>query len=230
MKNEQMSKLYDEVIYASFVARSNRFIATAQAEGGEVICHVKNTGRLKELLLPGAQVILSKSQNPARKTAYDLVAVYKGNMLVNIDSQAPNRAAGLFLQQMFPSANIRREVPFGDSRLDFYVQQADTSLFIEVKGCTQEEGGLAMFPDAPTLRGVKHLHTLMSCIESGHQAMVLFVVQMRPVRAFSPNDTIHAAFGQALRAAKAAGVQVLAYDCLVTEQGMGIHQPVQIML
>lgn len=228
--NMALDMLYEDVIEARFISRTNRFIALAQVEERQVVCHVKNTGRLNELLLPGARVILSRSRNPARKTLFDLVSVYKGDMLVNIDSQAPNMAALPFLQNRFPKATILREQRWEDSRLDFHAQSPDLSLYVEVKGCTLKKDGAALFPDAPTERGIKHLHSLISCVRKGHQGMVLFVIQMSNVLSFAPNDSTHAAFGEALRAAAQAGVQVLAYDCLVSKQGMSIHRPVEVVL
>lgn len=225
-----MCTLYDDTLEATFLSRPNRFVALVLAEGREIVCHIKNTGRLMELLVPGAKVILAKAKHAARKTAYDMVAVYKGDMLVNIDSQAPNEAAFLFLKHYYPDAVVRRERRWQDSRLDFYVQGSGFSLYVEVKGCTLEKDGIALFPDAPTMRGIKHLHALTSCVQSGHRAMVLFVVQMSPVKGFAPYDAMHSAFGEALRAAALAGVEVLAYECIITQRGMRIHQPVPVML
>lgn len=225
-----MSVVYDKVVAGHFIARPNRFIARAEVNGQEIIAHVKNTGRCRELLLPGSRVILNRAAREGRKTDYDLVAVYKGDMLVNIDSQAPNAIAQDYLRARFPSAHIRRESVYGHSRLDFHVQDGDRSLFVEVKGCTLEEEGLALFPDAPTQRGVRHLNTLMDAVEKGHQALALFIIQMHPVRAFAPHDLMHPAFGQALRQAAAAGVEVAAYDCLVTENSLALHQPVPVII
>lgn len=222
--------LYDDTLEATFISRPNRFIARVLAERREMVCHIKNTGRLMELLVPGAKVILAKAKHAARKTAYDMVAVYKGDMLVNIDSQAPNEVAYLYLRNHYPDAVVRREQRWLDSRLDFHVQGSGLSLYVEVKGCTLEKNGIALFPDAPTMRGIKHLHALMSCVQSGHRAMVLFVVQMTPVNGFAPYDSMHPAFGEALRAASLAGVEVIAYECIVTERGMNIHQPIPVML
>ena len=225
-----MCTLYDDTLEATFLSRPNRFVALVLAEGREIVCHIKNTGRLMELLVPGAKVILAKAKHAARKTAYDMVAVYKGDMLVNIDSQAPNEAAFLFLKHYYPDAVVRREQRWQDSRLDFHVQGSGLSLYVEVKGCTLEKDGIALFPDAPTMRGIKHLHALTSCVQRGHRAMVLFVVQMSPVKGFAPYDAMHPAFGEALRAAALAGVEVLAYECMIMERGMRIHQPVPVML
>ncbi len=222
--------MYARTVLGTFVGRPNRFIALVALEDEQVVCHVKNTGRLKELLLPGARVVLALADNPQRKTAYDLVAVFKGDMLVNIDSQAPNKTAYEWLMHCYPQADIRREVRWYNSRLDFHVQAEGLSLYVEVKGCTLEQNGLAMFPDAPTQRGVKHLQALQQCVQAGHSAMALFVVQMHPVRAFSPHDGMHPAFGLALREAAAAGVGVQAVDCLVTPQTMQVRGAVPVQL
>ncbi|MGI6696303.1 MAG: DNA/RNA nuclease SfsA [Christensenellales bacterium] len=225
-----MSVFYEKVLSGRFIERPNRFIARVAANGQEVAAHVKNTGRCRELLLPGSRVILSHAAREGRKTDYDLVAVYKGDMLVNIDSQAPNAIAQAYLRARFPGATIRREAAFGHSRLDFHVQDGDMSLYAEVKGCTLEENGLALFPDAPTQRGIRHLNSLMDAVMEGHGALALFIIQMRPVRAFSPHDRMHPAFGQALRAAAAAGVEVAAIDCYVREDGMAPGEPVPVVL
>jgi len=222
--------MYDQVISGRFISRPNRFVAHVTVGESEIICHVKNTGRCRELLKPGARVILAKAARETRKTAYDLVAVYKGDMLVNIDSQAPNAVARDYLYARFPGARIRREVAFGHSRLDFHVQDGERSLYVEVKGCTLETDGLALFPDAPTLRGVRHLEALGDAVLKGHRAMVLFIIQMRPVSAFSPHDTMHPAFGHALRRAAGAGVEVMAYDCLVRENAMRLGGKVPVVL
>ncbi len=223
-------QMYSETMVARFLSRPNRFIAHVEAEGQVLICHVKNTGRCRELLIPGALVIIARAANSLRKTRYDLVAVYKGDMLVNIDSQAPNAAAHAWLREQYPEAAIKKEALYGHSRLDFHVAGEGQSLYVEVKGCTLEKDGLALFPDAPTERGVKHLNTLLSCIQQGHQGMVLFVIQMRPVRAFSPHDAMHPAFGEALRHAAKNGMQVRAHDCLVHPEGIALHTPVPVIL
>ena len=222
--------VYPEVLEGTFVSRPNRFVALVDGPEGRVVCHVKNTGRCRELLLPGARVVLARGRQPKRKTAYDLIAVYKGSMLVNLDSQAPNHVALPWLQARYPQAQVCREVAFGNSRLDFHVQGPEFSLYVEAKGCTLEQDGLALFPDAPTERGIKHLHSLMRCVQQGHQAMALFVIQMKPVTAFSPHDAMHPAFGQALRQAAQAGVQVVAYDCLVQPHWLSLDAPVPVLL
>lgn len=228
---------YNTIEKATFIKRPNRFIAEVSIGGKTEIVHVKNTGRCKELLVENATVYLEKSSNPLRKTKYDLVGVEKntdkGSILINMDSQVPNQIAfewlpksGLFSKK----AKIRREVTFGNSRFDLYVEDGERKAFIEVKGVTLENDGIAMFPDAPTERGVKHLNELISCLEDGYEAYILFVVQMKGVKLFKPNDITHSAFGDALRNADKSGVNVLAYDCIVTEESIEIRNPVNVKL
>ena len=215
---------YGRVKAGRFLRRPNRFIAYADIDGRETVVHVKNTGRCRELLLPGATVYLAESDNPARKTAFDLIAVEKvskegASLLINMDAQAPNAVAAEWLPQsgLFSEAAVyRREVTHGNSRFDLYVEDGDRRVFVEVKGVTLERDGTAYFPDAPTERGVKHLLELASAIDEGYEAMVLFVVQMKGICRFCPNDEMHPAFGEALRAADRAGVRILAVDCTVT--------------
>lgn len=223
---------YPQVCGGKFIARPNRFIALVDVEGQETVCHVKNTGRCRELLTPGAKVILARAANPSRKTAYDLVAVYKGAMLINMDSQAPNQVAAAYLPSLFPGITLLRpEYRVGDSRLDFYVETAaGRQIYMEVKGCTLEVDGVAMFPDAPTLRGTKHLRTLTALARAGREAWVLLVVQMAGPKCFRPNDQMDPAFGQALREAAAAGVQIHCVDCLVTEDSLSCRAPVPVYL
>ncbi|MBR4537830.1 MAG: DNA/RNA nuclease SfsA [Clostridia bacterium] len=224
-------KLYDEVLTGTFLRRPNRFIAHVQTKNGLEICHVKNTGRCAELLVPGAEVTLAVGKNPGRKTRCDLVAVQKGSLYINMDSQAPNRAAAEALPRLFPGLTLLRpEAAFGASRLDFYLERGDKKTFVEVKGVTLEENGLAFFPDAPTERGVKHLKELENCLKAGFGAAVLFVIQMQGVTCFAPNRKTHPAFAEALLHAQEAGVQVLAYDCDVTPDSMTVRAPVSIRL
>ena len=222
---------YEHMEPARFVSRSNRFVAYVEQNGQQEICHVKNTGRCRELLQPGVQVWLEKGTNPNRKTAYDLIAVQKGERLVNMDAQAPNRAFGEWAANLEPGIlSVKPEVFFGDSRLDFLLETEQGFRYVEVKGVTLESGGHVRFPDAPTERGVRHLHTLMSAVEQGHRATVFFVVQMENVLDFAPNDETHPAFGQALRQAAEAGVQVLAYSCRVTPEEMVIDREIPVIL
>lgn len=225
---------YKSVTVGKFINRPNRFIAEVDINGKSEIVHVKNTGRCRELLIPGSTVYLSASDNPGRQTKYDLVAVEKlrddgSTILVNIDSQMPNEAVSEWLKTgaIFGSnAIIRREVRYGDSRFDFYAEYGDRKAFLEVKGVTLEKNGTAMFPDAPTERGVKHINELVSCVRSGYEAYILFVIQMKGIQRFCPNDATHKAFGDALRFAERSGVTVLAVDCEVTEDSMRIRDSV----
>ena len=182
-------------------------------------------------MIPGVTVYLAPSQNPERKTKYDLVAVKKGDRIVNIDSQAPNRAAAEFLPTLFGrEAVIRPETTYKNSRFDFYVEAPERRVFVEVKGVTLEEDGVVRFPDAPTERGVKHLGELVDCLSDGYEGMILFVIQMPRVRYFAPNDGTHAAFGEALRRADAAGVTVMAVECAVSADSMEITKEVPVRL
>ena len=222
---------YGEILPAVFLSRPNRFIAHVLVEGEEVVCHVKNTGRCRELLRPEAWVWLEKGTNPKRKTAYDLVTVEKGHRLVNMDAQAPNKIFGEWALQLEAGIrSVRPEVAFEDSRLDFLLETEQGRHYVEVKGVTLEEGGHVYFPDAPTERGVRHLHTLMRAVEQGHRATVFFVVQMADVLDFSPNDSTDPAFGQALRQAAAAGVQVLAFTCQVTPEEVTMDHQIPVIL
>ena len=221
---------YSQTCEGIFRARPNRFIAIVEVDGVDTVCHVKNTGRCKELLVPGCRVVLEKGTNPHRKTPYDVIAVYKGNRLINMDSQAPNKVAEEWLCKRFQDAEIRREVTYGDSRLDFAVTQGEDTWLIEVKGCTLEVDNEGYFPDAPTQRGVKHLQHLIRATEEGYRAAVLFIVQMEGIAAIHPNDTTHPAFGEALRQAAAAGVELWAVDCRVTPDTLIANQPVPVVI
>ncbi len=218
------------VIPATFLSRPNRFIARCLVDGEEVVCHVKNTGRCRELLVPGVTVYLCRAaEGSNRKTLYDLIAVQKGERLINMDSQAPNAAAGEFLRSRYSS--VRAEITYGDSRVDFLVADAEgRQTFVEVKGVTLEENGAVFFPDAPTERGVKHLRELAHAVSEGYGAVVLFVIQMGDVAYFSPNDRTDIAFGVALREAASMGVAVWAYDCVVTPDTMMLDKPVEVRL
>ncbi|MBQ0038764.1 MAG: DNA/RNA nuclease SfsA [Clostridiales bacterium] len=222
---------YGQIVPARFIHRPNRFIAHVDIGGETVVCHVKNTGRCRELLVPGAVVYLEKSQNPNRKTAYDLIAVEKGPRLINMDAQAPNRVFGEWAATFDPAATrVRAEYPFGRSRLDFCLETPAGLHLVEVKGVTLERGGHARFPDAPTERGVRHLQELTEAVRQGHRATAFFVIQMADILDFSPNDTTHPAFGAALRQAAQAGVEVAAWSCRVTPDSLTIHRPVPVIL
>lgn len=224
---------YGKILPARFLSRPNRFVARVEAEGEELVCHVKNTGRCRELLVPGATIWLEESPNPSRKTKFDLIAVEKGDRLINMDAQAPNKvfgewaAAGGFREGL---TLLRPETTYGSSRFDFYWESSKGRGFVEVKGVTLEEDGVVRFPDAPTLRGVKHLDELVKAREAGYEAAVCFVIQMEDVRWFAPNDVTHPEFGQALRRAAQAGVEILAMDCAVTPQSLTIGKSVPIRL
>ena len=224
---------YGTVISGRFLARPNRFIAQVETTSGVETVHVKNTGRCRELLVPGTTVYLEKGTNPSRKTAYDLIAVEKGDVLINMDAQAPNKvfaewaAAGCWLPEV---SAIRPEYRFGDSRLDFCLDTPRGKHLVEVKGVTLEEQGAAQFPDAPTERGVKHIRELQRAVESGLDATLFFVVQLRSARSVAPNDATHPAFGQALREAAEKGVHICAYNCLVTPDSISIHEPIPVIL
>lgn len=222
---------YDNIKEGRFVARINRFVATVNIGGKEELCHVKNTGRCKELLLPGAVVFLQESSKATRKTRYDLISVYKGRRLINIDSQAPNKVAAEYLPGVIPGIRLlKAEAKYHKSRLDFYLETAEDKIFVEVKGVTLEEAGVAKFPDAPTERGVRHLQELGRSIQEGYKAAVFFVIQMKGVKYFTPNYQTHRAFGQALQQAQEQGVSVLAIDCHVTESQLIAGDPVRIAL
>lgn len=224
---------YSKVIKGRFQQRPNRFIAYVELNGRSEKVHVKNTGRCKELLRPGATVYLEKSGSPGRSTAYDLIAVEKGERLINMDSQAPNRAAEEWLRSgaLFSETTlVKPETVYGNSRFDFYVETAEEKIFIEVKGVTLEEEGVVRFPDAPSDRAVKHVEELISAKQSGYRVFVLFVIQMEGVKYFTPNREMHPAFAEALCRAAAAGVEILAYDCLVTPDSMTLRHPVPVVL
>ncbi len=228
---------YRKVIEGRFVSRPNRFIAQIIVEGKEETVHVKNTGRCKELLVPDAKVYLSVSDNPERKTKYDLIAVEKqtenGVFLINMDSQIPNDVAEEWLKNSSffgADALIRREHKYKNSRFDFYIEAGNDKIFLEVKGVTLEHNGVASFPDAPTERGIKHINELISAIDEGYKAYILFVIQMKGVKTFKPNDITHKAFGDALRNAHKSGVEILAVDCIVTPDEIQIDEFVSVNL
>ena len=220
---------YERMEEAVFESRPNRFIAHVRRGGETLVCHVKNTGRCRELLVPGTAVYIQKSDNPARKTAYDLISVYKPGtdgrpgQLVNMDSQAPNVIVKELLEQgrlIGGVKLIRPETKYGNSRFDFYAETETDKWFIEVKGVTLEEDGIARFPDAPTERGVRHMQELMACMADGYRAMICFVIQMKGVQLLEANAATHPAFAETLAAAAQAGVEVRAFDCLVTADSL----------
>ena len=228
---------YSNIREATFLRRLNRFVAEAEIDGAPERIHVKNTGRCAELLVPGNRVYLEGSGNPARRTRFDLIAVEKrlpdgGTRLVNMDSMAPNRAAAEWLQAGGLGAleQLRAEVTVGDSRFDFAAEQRGRPVYIEVKGCTLEVDGVARFPDAPTERGVKHVHGLTALAAQGCRCAVLIVIQMKGVHRFEPNWATHPAFGAALLQAREAGVEIVAMDCIVRPGFVEIDRPIEIDL
>ena len=233
---------YTNIMAGKFLARPNRFIAHVEIAGREEIVHVKNTGRCKELLLPGATVYVQYFPAGKRKTKYDLIAVEKvvhngageqQTLLINMDSQAPNKVVQEWLMEQEPFGKItylKPECKHGDSRFDFYLETEAKKMFIEVKGVTLEEKGVVMFPDAPTERGVKHVQELCHCLEQGYEAAIVFVVQMSGMRYFTPNRRTHAAFAEALERAEACGVRMLALSCEVTPESLAINGEIPIHL
>lgn len=226
---------YKKIVEGRFISRPNRFIANIEINGNEETVHVKNTGRCKELLITGCKVFLAPSENPKRKTKYDLIAVIKKadnkEILINMDSQIPNLVAEEWLRkgELFSKeALIKREVTFKNSRFDIYVEDGQRKAFIEVKGVTLENNGTLMFPDAPTLRGIKHINELIEAAKAGYEAYILFVIQMKGAKEFKPNDLTHKEFGDTLRKAKASGVKILAYDCKITPNSIELDSPVKI--
>ena len=223
---------YENMVPGIFLRRPNRFIAHVEIGGQEEIVHVKNTGRCRELLPPGAQVYCQHFDSKTRKTAYDLITVQKGQRLINMDSQAPNAAVKEWLEAGGLGAvqDLRPETVHGDSRFDFSFTKDGVPCFLEVKGVTLEENGICAFPDAPTERGAKHLRGLKRAVQEGCSAYVLFVIQMSPVEYLHPNDETDPAFGAALREAAAAGVQILAMDCEIGIDRMVLRNPVPVKL
>lgn len=225
--------IYENILPAVFVDRPNRFIAHVELNGRLEVCHVKNTGRCRELLIPGCRVYVQHQPSPTRKTAYDLIAVEKGERLLNMDANAPNRVfneyvrAGRFLRGW---SVIRPETTHRDSRFDFYLESPGHRLFAEVKGVTLEDDGVMRFPDAPTERGVKHLEGLARCVQEGYEAWAVFVIQTENVRWMEPNRRTHPAFADAMRQAAQAGVHLLALDCHTEPDRLEICRPVEIRL
>ncbi len=223
---------YENIKKAVFLNRPNRFIAEVLIEGKKERVHVKNTGRCRELLIPGAEVYLQESQNPARKTRFDLITVNKGGRLVNMDSQAPNKAVSEWLSEgtLFKPDFVKPEFTYGSSRFDFYFEKGEKKGFIEVKGVTLENEGVVSFPDAPTERGTKHLRELVKAAKEGYLAYVFFVIQMKDVKYFTPNFENDRAFSEGLNEAAEAGVKILAYDCFVSPAEMKIEDKVKVIL
>ena len=224
---------YERVEIGRFVERPNRFIAKIEIDGKIETVHVKNTGRCEELLIPGVEVYLQKSENPQRKTQWDLIGVKKGKQIINMDSQIPNIVVKEWIEEgnfLSDITKIKPETTYGNSRFDLYVETKKRKIFIEVKGVTLEENGVVRFPDAPTERGVKHLEELCKAVKDGYEAYIFFVVQMSGVKYFTPNIKTHKEFGDALKKAKKSGVNILAYDCEVRMDYIKIQDPVPVIL
>lgn len=224
---------YKNIRQAKFISRKNRFTAEILIDGKVQLCHVKNTGRLKELLLKDARVYVEEHDDASRKTRFSLIAVQKGGEVVNIDSQAPNKVFyewvrnGGFIDGV---TLIKPEKTFGNSRFDCYIEAGDRKMFVEVKGVTLEKNGVALFPDAPTERGVKHLRELCECKKEGYEASIVFVVQMKGVHSFTPNSDTHAEFAKTLKECALCGVDVICVDCEVTPSTLKIDERVKIRL
>lgn len=222
---------YNNIVKGEFVDRPNRFIANVVINGKIEVCHVKNTGRCKELLMKGATVYLQKSDNPNRKTQYDLIAVQKGDGLINIDSQIVNYVALKYLPQLFDNiVYVKPECKYGNSRFDIYVETVTDKIFVEVKGVTLENDGIARFPDAPTERGVKHLKELQKAVAEGYKAFVVFVVQMDNVLFFEPNKVTHPEFAETLKEVSEDGVNILSFQCKVTPESIKIKNQIPVRI
>ena len=224
---------YENIIEGKFIKRPNRFIAHVEINGKEEIVHVKNTGRCKELLTHNATVLCQYSDIPTRKTKYDLIAVYKGKKLINMDSQAPNKVFGEYLKEgRFTQGltYIKSEYTYNSSRIDFYCEKGEEKYLIEVKGVTLEDNGVVLFPDAPTRRGVKHINELIEAQNKGYHCTIAFVIQMDNVKYFTPNRKTHSEFADALIKAEKAGVEILCLDCHVTKDTLEIKNRVNYKL
>lgn len=224
---------YKNIKPGKFISRPNRFIANIEIDGKTEICHVKNTGRCRELLTPGADVFVEKSDNPSRKTKYDLISVYKGTHLINMDSQAPNFVFGEWLRsgRFFKEVTyIKPEYKYKNSRFDFYVEANGKKILIEVKGVTLENNGVVSFPDAPTERGIKHLNELTDALENGYEAYVFFIIQMENCKYFTPNSETHKEFADVLKIAQNKGVTVKALNCTVTPESLDIKDFIDVYI
>ena len=224
---------YPDIVEGKFLSRPNRFIAMVEIGGNEEVCHVKNTGRCKELLTEGATVYLQESKNPERKTKYDLITVVKQGRLINMDSQAPNKVFGEWIEKCGYFSNVtlvKAERKYGNSRFDFYIEADGKKHLVEVKGVTLEEDGILMFPDAPTERGVKHLHEMMDAVKEGYGGHIFFVAQMEDCRYFVPNRKTHPEFADSLRNAKDGGVMVHCVNCQVTPNSLVIRDFVPVKI
>ncbi len=224
---------YNNIYPGKFISRPNRFIANIEINGKTEVCHVKNTGRCKELLIEGADVFVQKSDNPLRKTAYDLISVYKNGMLINMDSQAPNKVFFEWATESGYFGNVtllKPEFKYKNSRFDFYIESGNRKILIEVKGVTLENDGVVSFPDAPTERGVKHLNELIDATKNGFEAYVFFIIQLEKCKYFTPNRTNHPEFADVLNNAKNSGVKIVAVNSKVTKNELNINEFVEVVL
>ncbi len=224
---------YKKIVEGKFLERPNRFIAYVMINNKKETVHVKNTGRCKELLVPGATVFLEESDNENRKTKYDLVKVIKKDRIVNMDSQAPNKVVIEWLKENNLYENttlIKPETTYEKSRFDFYIEGDGRKAFMEVKGVTLEDNGVVRFPDAPSDRAVKHIEHLIKATKEGYDTYIMFIIQMNDVKYFEPNVATHKEFARALQKAREAGVKILAYDCNVTKTGINMEKPVKVVL
>ena len=222
---------YSKTVRGTFIERPNRFVAFVEIDGKKEKCHVKNTGRCKELLIPGATVILYIPDNSDRLTRYDLIGVFKGKTLVNIDSQAPNEVVSESIREIpgFERIDeIHPEYKYGDSRIDIFAREGNRKMLMEVKGVTLEKDGVALFPDAPTDRGLKHVKELEASLKDGYQPYILFLIQMTGPKIFSPNYEMHEEFALEVEKAHRSGVKVLAYDCIVKEDSLSLGRPIEV--
>ena len=224
---------YENILQGKFISRPNRFIAHIEINGKVEICHVKNTGRCKELLIPGVIVFVQESNNPKRKTKFSLIGVIKEKRIINMDSQVPNKVVHEWILKgnLFTDVIlIKPETKYNKSRFDFYIETKNKKAFIEVKGVTLEDQGIVRFPDAPTERGVKHVRELCDCIKEGYEAYIIFVIQMKNVIHFEPNSETHKEFAEALKEAKKQGVHIIAVDCNVNENSIDIVDYVKVVV
>ena len=221
---------YDNVVAGTFISRPNRFIAMVDIAGTIERCHVKNTGRCREILLKGTEVYLQKGTSPGRSTPYDLIAARKRGFIINIDSQAPNKVALESIERILgPCDTVKPEFTLGESRFDFYAEQSGRKVLMEVKGVTKESDYMVCFPDAPTERGLKHVRELTRLVGEGYRCVVCFIVQMERADSFSPDYPIHEEFGKALEEAAEAGVEVLAFTCRTTPDTLELADPVPVV-
>lgn len=222
---------YNSIVKGIFLERPNRFIAHCLIDGKEEVCHVKNTGRCRELLQKGATVFLEKSPNPNRKTQYDLVSVIKNHRIINMDSQIPNFVVEESLNKIFDNiVSVKRECKYGNSRFDIYVETETEKIFVEVKGVTLENDGVVRFPDAPTERGIKHLKELQEAVKDGYRACVVFLIQMHDVKYFEPNYETHREFANELKNAYENGVEIYAFDSVVTPEEIVMNKRIKIKM